>query len=1576
MKLLKKNIGKALLICFIIIINFLPYNAIFSRAEEVDANEENLIENLSEDGIETISNEYELVANLWDTNQYSEGTGTQLTEDGIVIDGWQYETSKFLQIDPSVPADGSTYVITVKVPQEFYIVASELPTPAGYQSVEFTKNESIEINDNFSYDLNTYSGTAEYTLNIMGVSGTIQLEIAYDKILWDKQAGSNLTPDGVEPIVVILSKKDSDGNLTQLKKVSVSKATAKDSFPDPMGPYQLIEGEANETTGVVTILQDKKITIKYKATSDMVGYKYFPLMTVTINLPYYTDSSGVKHYLPIDTDSIAHPIVEYTSQEIDTSLMESDGIVVVKVKNVYYKKGTVIEFTLGPLNEELKELDENSFAFTDGKITISVDGKNGNTITNWANTTIYKIEYQKELLESVSMSVLSKGVTIVERPENAVSILGGFYLENLGTGDSCAKTLYYVFDNQNTNYIKVTTINTLADTVQEYIDITYTLVDENGDRVFLDSDGNKVSENDSGAIGEWIYSMKNYYYNSSSKSNIKNKLTRNMLPEGQRKYYFKTLKYTINKIESQAKLYAQSANSSLSGTGNFFGYVDDNNTSGKKVTSTMEVTSSNPSISTISKTSTATLENTSGPTYGVDNVKMSKTSIQAGESVTTTGQIIAITYPYGNSTWIKAITIGALLPKDVSINEQSIVLKSVATGKVIEDFTISTEDVGNGNILWKIKLPSDVYIGVATEELGNLESGTSISFSMQLDTSYTMNGATLFARDIFMVAAYNQTNSGSGSYSWTKKTDTYDLNETGSTTDNIGGVIVTNSRSCQVVSQTATLDIEDNITIERQGSVTQETSEGALLSQNDIVNYNLDIGCFSGGRAEGFSYFIPIPKTTSVTDNFLIKDSDTGKFDFELKEAVSISGSDIFNIEYIFENGVTYDVAQTITTWYTAEDIENDSNLNFADATMIRLTVKGDGIQNGDESRITVKMIYGGEAYLAEAGMENIWQSGGFYKHINSDRESAGNFSTSGVSVKVSFSLDMDDLEAITLTAAQNMQPLLPGNTNTVTVEKDKFPAFKNSHTFSITAVETYNVVLQTKDYIEKNTDMAGIDANKTFAITVSMPDGTETNILTSASTTPILVGKSDANDSPEFTYKIYNADAITDNSQTRYIVVTLTSNNGITIKQKIDINREIAQASDPKSAIVAGKRYLTFDDTTTQVTISQDSAFTTQFIVEYIPYIYSNQQVIFSENLPKGTNIILENLTDSNNPTYWYYKINSEVSNIELNKFISMGKINSEYYSLPDGIDMIEEKLLLIIDFSQCENGFLDEDTYTVKMELIGNNGVEDFSTDDLEFITKNKSEYALKSIDNVVIGNEFNIDYSINLTTGAESKYEGRKLSLVITAPDDVPSDMNLTVKDVTYYLNSKNQFIIPLGDIENPSESLSMKLFSNMLPDSKSEYEFEASLWISGTANSEAPKFGEIIGTQTFTATSDGIEKPSLKVTKLNKRIIHKSDLSKTFTAEYKYISANNCYVTVELQQKIGTAYQKVTDRLNQVNNTTQHNIGVFNISAVNGTNEIEFKLSSSTSNSTYRLVFKVYDESGTQLLEVPYNFIVLD
>ena len=111
-------------------------------------------------------------------------------------------------------------------------------------------------------------------------------------------------------------------------------------------------------------------------------------------------------------------------------------------------------------------------------------------------------------------------------------------------------------------------------------------------------------------------------------------------------------------------------------------------------------------------------------------------------------------------------------------------------------------------------------------------------------------------------------------------------------------------------------------------------------------------------------------------------------------------------------------------------------------------------------------------------------------------------------------------------------------------------------------------------------------------------------------------------------------------------------------------------------------------------------------------------------------------------------------------------------------------------------------------------------------------------------------------------------------------------------------------------------------------------------------------------------------------MGKRAIYKDDLSNTVNIDYDYIQASNRFVTVELQQKIGTGYQKITDKLNQVNNTTTHNLGAFNVTNINGKNQATIKLSSSTSIGTYRFLFRVYDENSNQLLEIPYNFMVVE
>ena len=69
-----------------------------------------------------------LSAILYDTNAYSGGTGTELTVDGAIVNAWTYDTSKYLQINPTVPDDGNIYSITVKLPQEFYVVTNSVVT--------------------------------------------------------------------------------------------------------------------------------------------------------------------------------------------------------------------------------------------------------------------------------------------------------------------------------------------------------------------------------------------------------------------------------------------------------------------------------------------------------------------------------------------------------------------------------------------------------------------------------------------------------------------------------------------------------------------------------------------------------------------------------------------------------------------------------------------------------------------------------------------------------------------------------------------------------------------------------------------------------------------------------------------------------------------------------------------------------------------------------------------------------------------------------------------------------------------------------------------------------------------------------------------------------------------------------------------------------------------------------------------------------------------------------------------------------------------------------------------------------
>ena len=397
---------------------------------------------------------------------------------------------------------------------------------------------------------------------------------------------------------------------------------------------------------------------------------------------------------------------------------------------------------------------------------------------------------------------------------------------------------------------------------------------------------------------------------------------------------------------------------------------------------------------------------------------------------------------------------------------------------------------------------------------------------------------------------------------------------------------------------------------------------------------------------------------------------------------------------------------------------------------------------------------------------------------------------------------------------------------------------------------------------------------------------------------------------------------------------------------------------------------------------------------------------------MPIGTSVVFMNITDQTNPQYWYYKFNESEDSIVLTDLISMGTTNTKNYEYKTTQDPIEERFLAIVDFSDCKQD-LEIGTYSVKMVFTGDN-VENFNSKNLEFNVVQKRTFEITSDkDSVNINEELTIKYvttvpnvvasiankdeentniNANEEDGAitneenstsendtlvDSKYIGRKIALVLKAPENIPLDTHITQNGTTYYLNTNRQFIIPLKEVQNEEGTISIKLLSNMLPKQKTEYSFNAELWVSSTANAITPLMGEKVAEKQIQFNTIEQPNPSLKITNMANRKITKNELSNQNTITFNCEGiTTDLTATVELQKKEGTGYQIVTDKLSQVNGITEHNKGAFSIDIANGENTAIFKLATSTEVGTYRIVVKVYDSNNNVLLEVPYGLLVIE
>lgn len=419
---MKNGIAKLFIILMLTAIIVTP--VYFSLAEEEKSSTENGISAQSEEvassgtRIASGSGETSFSAVLYDTSSYaSGGTGTELLETGTEIDSWNYGASKYLQINTTVPSDGNTYVIQVKMPQEFYIVSNSLTAPTGFSSVEFTKNDDISVNNGSStYSVNTYSGTAEFTIESGVETSTLQLQIAYDTVLWNKIANSLLTKDGVYPLEVLLCTKATEGTLNKVKDLYVSQATSGTSWSfGGLNFYTYLQNGSNTTTyQEISIMSDKTAIYTpflYTSTQAHVYY-YFEDLKLEITIPSYKDSSGNTHYLEADTSSLA--IYNNPEFDVDTSSVETDHKIIVTIKDFYFYSNNKI-FTTGitfSFPESLEGVtDVTSFTFSSGKITYNVADKTG-TYNSIYSKNLSSIIYNTAAVEKVAVGNHTKTVTV------------------------------------------------------------------------------------------------------------------------------------------------------------------------------------------------------------------------------------------------------------------------------------------------------------------------------------------------------------------------------------------------------------------------------------------------------------------------------------------------------------------------------------------------------------------------------------------------------------------------------------------------------------------------------------------------------------------------------------------------------------------------------------------------------------------------------------------------------------------------------------------------------------------------------------------------------------------------------------------------------------------------------------------------------------------------------------------------------------------------------------------------------------------------------------------------------------
>ena len=1000
-------------------------------------------------------------------------------------DGWNSDEIAALYISIGNLDISKVYKLVITMDPIIYAPVETLPFPSG-ASTSFTKNEDLPINGSERYELMPYSGTIVYTFN-NDKDKTIEidnfkLQLKYDQILWHKFANQAINIGDGPLLKVELIEGDSNTLSTKYLNEATSSVKATDSMYYGLRLNGSSDSVYMPSEIIGRIDNTLNLTINVSSASTFVG-QYFNKLTIVINVPKVT-VDGNTYYLQYNINDFdfkcqINTVVDKSFYNINAT----EDKIILEIDDYYYKNKGILTGKFSYPQDDIFINNPNEYKF-EGRVKTYINGNESLAL----KTSDFYAKLNTKSGAIFEQFLLDSGSVYGDiKNRNHVQKLGGMGLQNSGEMSGRIK-LSYLFDNDlsDKHTILVTTMQLMPDYVSKTFEIKYSLMDENNNIVWFDSSGNIVPEGTAGASQYWTVNITNGYYNSTKPSYSHRILfNRDNLPiESHKDYYFRSIEYIHGGFKTNEKHYNSSSSGSYeSAPGTFWGYVKSSAVN-KYIKTEIKVYQENLNKEFVEETDlsivvqTRTTNKYDAP-MGLENPEVSSASISAGESFNFKADAYVISYPYARCNVINTVdanlVFGFKLPVGVTINASGTTFTSEDGTKIIPIANLTSTAIDSEYNLWIIELEGGHEIGYATESLKKLANGDRIKMDVAFNTALTTASSTIFFQTSVFYTANGYSNLVSGSKKNYRILDDYDINNNGSTTDYLGAFNSQeyNALAIQIKDKIAQLNITDNFTI---NSSNVDLKDGSLENNFDVITYELNIDCTSGGKAESFAYYIPIVKEDSVVDNELIFSAE---YSYKLVEEVKVSNSIVDNgvkIYYCFDKNVTYMLLNAkAVTWY--ETIPVDKTLD--DVTLIKVVSQQEVIENGSISTVNIKMTFDGEEadYINMVGMENSWASKGQYKYMIGDRTTFGLYSTAENNLSINYIFDQQVIE-LTTSPGDHTDDI--GNDS---YTLDILETFKNEQTFKITNVSTYNAIITTVSDMETNAHLlTGDEANRTFA--------------------------------------------------------------------------------------------------------------------------------------------------------------------------------------------------------------------------------------------------------------------------------------------------------------------------------------------------------------------------------------------------------------------------------------------------------------------------------------------------------------